>query len=108
RDHKRSKQNRVADHRNTRHNQRSRHRDHRHNRRARNRSEAASVNSTSVDYDCSDFKTQASAQDFFDSRGYSASHDPYDLDGDNDGTACEDLPSGSADAQTPPEPFVNG
>lgn len=42
-----------------------------------------------VDHDCSDFKTQLEAQKFFDSQG---SGDPYGLDPDGDGIACEDLP----------------
>jgi micrococcal nuclease len=40
------------------------------------------------DYDCSDFSTQAEAQRVLDS----APGDPYRLDGDNDGVACESLP----------------
>ena len=43
-----------------------------------------------VDYDCAQFPTQADAQAFFDSIGGSASYDPYDLDRDDDGYACED------------------
>jgi excalibur calcium-binding domain-containing protein len=39
-----------------------------------------------VDYDCSDFTTQAEAEE------YLLPGDPYGLDGDNDGIACEDLP----------------
>jgi endonuclease YncB( thermonuclease family) len=38
------------------------------------------------DYDCSDFSTQAEAQQFL------LSGDPYRLDGDGDGVACESLP----------------
>jgi len=55
-----------------------------------------------VDYDCSDFGSQAEAQ------GYLLSGDPYNLDGDNDGVACESLPcpcsSGSASEPLPPAP----
>lgn len=40
------------------------------------------------DYDCDDFRTQAEAQDFMEYEG----GDPYWLDGDNDGIACELLP----------------
>ena len=40
------------------------------------------------DYNCSDFKTQASAQRVFDS----IPGDPYKLDFDKDGVACESLP----------------
>jgi hypothetical protein len=39
-----------------------------------------------VDYDCADFSSQAQAQE------YLLPGDPYNLDGDKDGTACEDLP----------------
>jgi hypothetical protein len=38
------------------------------------------------DYDCSDFATQAEAEE------YLLPGDPYDLDADSDGIACEDLP----------------
>jgi hypothetical protein len=62
-----------------------------------------------VDYDCEDFATQEEAQE------YLLPGDPYGLDGDNDGVACEDLPSGgsgggggggggSAEPPPPPEP----
>lgn len=39
-----------------------------------------------LDYDCADFATQAEAEE------YLLPGDPYRLDGDNDGIACEDLP----------------
>lgn len=39
-----------------------------------------------LDYDCADFATQAEAQE------YLLPGDPYRLDGDNDGIACESLP----------------
>jgi excalibur calcium-binding domain-containing protein len=39
-----------------------------------------------TDYDCSDFANQAEAQE------YLLPGDPYRLDADNDGIACEDLP----------------
>ena len=39
-----------------------------------------------TDYDCADFANQAEAQE------YLLPGDPYRLDGDNDGKACEDLP----------------
>lgn len=38
------------------------------------------------DYDCADFANQAEAEE------YLLPGDPYNLDGDNDGIACEDLP----------------
>jgi len=42
------------------------------------------------DYDCSDFATQQEAQHFFEA--HNPDEDPYDLDRDNDGIACEKLP----------------
>lgn len=39
------------------------------------------------DYDCSDFPTQSEAQKVLDA----FAGDPYRLDGDRDGIACEDL-----------------
>jgi Excalibur calcium-binding domain len=39
-----------------------------------------------LDYDCADFATQAEAEE------YLLPGDPYNLDGDNDGIACEDNP----------------
>lgn len=63
---------------------------------------------SAVDYDCEDFETQEEAQE------YLLPGDPYGLDGDNDGVACEDLPSGggggggggggSSEPPPPPEP----
>jgi hypothetical protein len=44
------------------------------------------------DVNCKDFDTHAHAQSFFKGTGGSASNDPYGLDGDHDGTACETLP----------------
>jgi len=43
------------------------------------------------DYDCADFATHRQAQRFFIRHG-GPQHDPYRLDGDNDGRACEALP----------------
>jgi len=59
-----------------------------------------------VDYDCADFVNQAEAQ------GYLLPGDPYRLDGDNDGTACEDLPcpcsyGSPAPPSTPSPPSVS-
>jgi len=54
-----------------------------------------------LDYDCADFSTQAEAQ------GYLLAGDPYNLDGDNDGVACEDLPcpcSSGTVSEPPPAP----
>lgn len=45
--------------------------------------------------DCSDFSTQAEAQAFFEQNGGPA-NDPFNLDVDNDGKACEGLPGGTA------------
>lgn len=42
--------------------------------------------SAGTDYDCADFANQAEAQE------YLLPGDPYRLDGDSDGVACEDLP----------------
>lgn len=39
-----------------------------------------------TDYDCADFANQAEAEE------YLLPGDPYNLDGDSDGIACEDLP----------------
>jgi endonuclease YncB( thermonuclease family) len=51
---------------------------------------AASTPSASAqDRDCSDFSTQAAAQQFFNAAGPG---DPHRLDGDDDGVACETLP----------------
>ncbi len=47
------------------------------------------------DVDCPQFGTQEEAQDFFEGEGGPAS-DPYGLDSDGDGVACEDLPSEAA------------
>lgn len=48
----------------------------------------AMVDSAVADYDCSDFATQAEAQEHL------LPGDPNRLDADGDGIACEDLPSG--------------
>jgi hypothetical protein len=55
------------------------------------------------DYDCADFATQEEAQEHL------LPGDPYGLDADNDGIACEDLPSGGGGgggggATEPPPP----
>ncbi len=42
------------------------------------------------DRDCSDFRTQAQAQRFFER--HNPSRDPHRLDADHDGIACESLP----------------
>ena len=39
--------------------------------------------------DCDDFATQAEAQQFFNSHNFSWNSDPYHLDEDHDGKACE-------------------
>ncbi len=44
------------------------------------------------DYDCKDFKTQRQAQRFFKKHDGSRHNDPYGLDADHDGKACESLP----------------
>ncbi len=43
------------------------------------------------EYNCKDFATQPESQKFFDKAG-GVGHDTNRLDGDGDGTACEDLP----------------
>ncbi|MEA2545333.1 MAG: hypothetical protein QOI09_606, partial [Chloroflexota bacterium] len=46
----------------------------------------------SSDVDCPDFDTHAHAQSFFKGTGGTTSNDPYGLDHDHDGIACETLP----------------
>jgi hypothetical protein len=46
----------------------------------------------SSDVNCADFDTHAQAQSFFKGTGGSTSNDPYGLDRDHDGLACETLP----------------
>ncbi len=46
----------------------------------------------SSDVDCSDFKTHKQAQSFFKGTGGSKADDPYGLDFEHDGIACETLP----------------
>lgn len=48
------------------------------------------------DYNCSDFRTQAEAQ------AYLLPGDPYGLDGDDDGVACESLPCPCSSVQPQP------
>lgn len=50
----------------------------------------APAGASAADLDCADFATQEEAQEHL----YPG--DPHRLDGDNDGVACEDLPSGGA------------
>ncbi len=49
------------------------------------------------DRDCGDFRSQPSAQRFFERQGPG---DPHDLDRDNDGKACETLPGGNGNGRT--------
>lgn len=51
-----------------------------------------------TDKDCTDFATQAEAQQYFDGRGGSATNNVDRLDDDGDGTVCEALPPGQAPA----------
>jgi hypothetical protein len=44
------------------------------------------------DVNCPDFDTHAHAQSFFKGTGGTTSNDPYGLDRDHDGSACETLP----------------
>jgi hypothetical protein len=46
----------------------------------------------SSDVNCPQFDTHAHAQSFFKGTGGSRSNDPYGLDRDHDGIACETLP----------------
>ena len=46
----------------------------------------------SSDLDCPDFDTHAHAQSFFKGTGGTTTNDPYRLDRDHDGIACETLP----------------
>ena len=45
-----------------------------------------------TDLDCGDFDTHAHAQSFFVGTGGTTSNDPYRLDQNHDGNACESLP----------------
>jgi endonuclease YncB( thermonuclease family) len=54
--------------------------------------------SRAIDYDCSDFSNQAEAQ------RYLLPGDPYNLDGDHDGVACESLPCPCSTAPAPAPP----
>jgi hypothetical protein len=56
-----------------------------------------------ADLDCSDFGSQASAQDYFLSRG-GPSSDPDRLDSDGDGIACESNPCPCNHSTTPTTP----
>ena len=66
---------------------------------------AGAVPASAADRDCSDFSTQAAAQDYFLALGGPAS-DPYRLDGDGDGIACEtnQCPCSYSSAPTTPPP----
>ena len=44
------------------------------------------------DVNCKDFSTHTRAQSFFKGTGGTKSNDPYGLDNDGDGIACESLP----------------
>jgi hypothetical protein len=44
------------------------------------------------DVNCKDFDTHAHAMSFFTGTGGSTTNDPYGMDGDHDGNACETLP----------------
>ena len=61
------------------------------------------TDSKAADYDCADFSNQAQAQT------YLLPGDPYRLDGDDDGVACEDLPcpcASSGPAPVTPAPVA--
>src|SRR5215207_5898006 len=63
----------------------------------------AGVPATTADLDCSDFSSQASAQNYFLSIG-GPSSDPDGLDGDGDGIACESNPCPCNYSTTPTSP----
>lgn len=65
---------------------------------------ASQAASHSVDLDCSDFGFQAAAQDHRDVH----SGDPDDLDDDDDGRACEELPCPCDGAAVPPPDLTAG
>jgi Excalibur calcium-binding domain len=65
--------------------------------------QAAGPPARAADLDCSDFGSQASAQDYFLSRG-GPSSDPDRLDGDGDGIACESNPCPCNHSTTPTTP----
>ena len=71
---------------------------------------ATSEQAQAVDYDCSDFSSQAAAQNFFFANG-GPSSDPYGLDADHDGVACESNPcpcSTGTGTAPPPAPGTGG
>lgn len=53
------------------------------------------------DFNCSDFSTQPEAQDFYENNDPQS--DPFILDSDSDGIACETLPGGDNGGATLPE-----
>jgi micrococcal nuclease len=55
------------------------------------RADASIDDDIGADVDCADFATHREAQDFFRTSGGPA-YDPYGLDRDGDGSACELLP----------------
>lgn len=65
---------------------------------------AAAQTATPAPKDCSDFGTQEDAQAFFQTQG---GQDPFNLDVDDDGKACEGLPSRAGVTTSPaPTPVV--
>ncbi len=55
-------------------------------------SSAGAPNKPVSEVNCSDFATHAAAQQWFTAHGGSAANDVAGLDGNHDGTACQDLP----------------
>ena len=53
-------------------------------------------------YNCIDFPTQADAISSFNSSGFSASYDPYNLDADNNGIPCESIGETTGDSDQCP------
>ena len=64
---------------------------------------ASATPASAADRDCSDFSTQAAAQDYFLALGGPGS-DPDRLDGDGDGIACETNPCPCSYSTTPSQP----
>jgi hypothetical protein len=54
----------------------------------------------SDDFDCADFSTQAEAQSVYDANN--PAEDPFNLDADDDGRACESLDSDGSDITPSP------
>lgn len=67
---------------------------------------AAQAAQTDRDYDCTDFDSRADAQDFYEELG-GPLYDPFNLDDDEDGKACEEW-AGEFERTAAGENGVNG